>query len=178
VFRKIDGLAGAFWNQKPGDEIVAAVAAALLAEGIRTVHADQRESLMLRSAFQRHGIRFVEHAWTAPTKELGVSTVRRWMADGMLRLPAHEKLRDELLEFEEQSSASGAFTFGARGSGNDDYVALLLTIAMADAEKQLAGSPSRHRSIADVLREPGALDRLAAMRDEFTSYSEASWRQR
>jgi hypothetical protein len=163
VVRKIDGVGGAFWAQKSGDAIVEAIATTLKSENIHVVHADQRESLMLRAAFQRHGVRFVEHPWTAPAKERAVATVRRWLADEMILLPEHEKLRDELLEFEERSTTAGAFTFGARGSGHDDFVALLLTAAMADAERQLAGSPSRRKTFTETLSEPGALDRAKAM---------------
>jgi hypothetical protein len=69
-----------------------------------------------------------------------------------LVLPEHEQLRDELLEFEERSTTTGAFTFGARGSGHDDYVALLLTAAMADGQRQLQGSPARANKMVEALR--------------------------
>ena len=69
-----------------------------------------------------------------PSKPPAVERVRRWLADGALSLPAHDQLRNELLGFEERVTASGAFTFGARGSGHDDYVSLLITAAMADAK--------------------------------------------
>lgn len=165
VFDKIDGFEGAFWKQRSGDQIVATVADSLRAQGVHVVHSDQRESLMLRAAFMRHQIRFIEHPWTGPAKERAVSTVRRWLADDLLVLPDHDRLRDELLEFEERATPSGGFTFGARGSGHDDYVALILTAAIADANRSLPGSPSHRRGMVEALRSlttPGGQIRLQA----------------
>ena len=79
--------------------------------------------------------------------------VRRWLADDLLVLPDHEKLRRQLLAFEEKITPSGALTFGARGAGHDDYVALLLTAAMADAAGHLRGSPYGKRSINDAIAD-------------------------
>ncbi len=137
----VDGVEGAFWTQTKGEEIVAGLAGMAQRCGIYEVHADQREELMLASAFSRHGVELRPHPWTAATKPAAVATVRRWFADGTIALPPHEKLRRELLAFEERITASGSFTFGARGSGHDDYVSLLLTAAMADGEGMLDGSP-------------------------------------
>jgi hypothetical protein len=154
VVDRIGGFEGAFWAQKTGEQIVADVAETFKRWGIHRVHGDQRESLMLAAAFHRHGLRFVEHPWTATGKEQAVSVVRRWLADSLLVLPEHEKLRDELLDFEERTTNAGAFTFGARGSGHDDFVALLITAAMADLERQLPGSPNRRRmSMVEALQK-------------------------
>lgn len=59
-----------------------------------------------------------------------VASLRRWLADSRITLPEHRILKNELNCFEEKVTPSGAITFGARGSGHDDYVALLLTAAM------------------------------------------------
>jgi hypothetical protein len=141
VFHNVQGIEGRFWEQLSGDQVVDRVAREAKTRGIRTVHGDQRESLMLSAAFRRHNLRFVEHPWSAPAKEAAVATVRAWLRDDVLVLPEHDRLREELLEFEERVSPSGGFTFGARGSGHDDFVSLLLTAAMADARGQLSGSP-------------------------------------
>jgi hypothetical protein len=151
VFDKVGGFKGAFWQQLSGDAVVAAVADEFNAEGISRVHADQRESLMLRAAFKRHGLRFFEHPWTASNKERGVATLRRWLADGLLILPSNVDLRDELLSFEEKSTQSGGFSFGARGDGHDDFVSLLITAAIADAERALPGSPLHKMRMRDAL---------------------------
>lgn len=152
VFEKIDAFTGRFFEQLSGDAVVQAVADAFKSMGVRDVHGDQRESLMMHSAFHRHGLRFHEWPWTGPNKERAVSTVRRWLADDVLRLPECERLQDELLEFEERQTATGAFTFGARGSGHDDYVSLLITTAIAENSSALAGSPSdTRRTMAQAL---------------------------
>ncbi|MBK8994633.1 MAG: hypothetical protein IPM35_02630 [Myxococcales bacterium] len=149
-FELVDGIEGRFWSQVSGADIVERLVTQVCRpRGIRTVHADQRESLMLRSAFADHGIAFREHAWTASSKPAAVELVRRWLAEETLVLPEHDKLRRELLAFEERITPSGSFTFGARGSGHDDYVALLITAAMADLERGLPGSPRLERREGD-----------------------------
>jgi hypothetical protein len=153
VFDKVEAFAGNFWAQKSGEEIVLTIAEALKAQGIRHVFGDQRESYMISAAFRRHSVTFQEMTWSAPSKERAVGTTRRWLADGMLYLPEHERLKDELLEFEERTTNAGGFTFAARGTGHDDFVALLLTAAMADAEKKIPGSPSRRISMVEALNQ-------------------------
>lgn len=140
TFELVDGIDGKFWGQLTGDQVVAKLAQEARRRGVRVVHGDQRESMMLKAAFMRHGMRFVEHPWGGPSKERAVELVRSWMRDRRLALPEHERLHNELLMFEERVSPSGGFTFGARGSGHDDYVALLLTAAMADAGGHFRGS--------------------------------------
>ena len=106
-----------------------------------TVVGDQREALMLQSEFNRHGLMHVAIDWTQPRKQAAVARLRRWFADGLLVIPEHERLRRELRGFTEKITPGGGLTFGARGSGHDDYVALLLTAAMADERNLLPGSP-------------------------------------
>lgn len=98
--------------------------------GLRVVHGDQRESFTLRGDFAACGIEFREHVWTAQSKVDAIEALRRYFREDRMRLPVHERLRRELLNFEEKITASGSFTFGARGNGHDDYVALLITGAM------------------------------------------------
>jgi hypothetical protein len=106
--------------------------------GISTVHGDQRESFALSSSFAAVGMCFVEHTWTSASKPEAVEDVRRWFREDRIHLPKHETMRRELLNFEEKINASGAFTFGARGSGHDDYVSLLITAAMVAREGTIA----------------------------------------
>lgn len=171
VVSHVDGIGGTFWGQTSGDRVVATVAADMRARGVRVVYGDQRESLMLAAAFSRHGLRFVELPWSGPRKERAVMVVRRWLADGVLMLPQHEKLRAELLAFEERITSSGALTFaGGRGtSGHDDYVALLLTTAMADSEPRKKGLPPLPGSPVSGNRMVEAL--FAAVRREDDAHS-------
>jgi hypothetical protein len=136
-FDLVDGLEGRFWKQISGDAIVDRLAALARQYGARAVHADQRESLMLKAAFTKRGLRYFVHDWTNPSKVEAVERVRRWLADGALALPRHEKMRRELLAFTEKITPSGAFTFGPRGTGHDDFVALLITAAMADIDRKI-----------------------------------------
>jgi hypothetical protein len=160
VFDKIDGFDGTFFQQQSGEAIVQAVADCLKGFGVRHVIGDQREAFMVSSAFRRHGIRFTELPWSQPNKERAVSVVRRWLAEDRLVLPEHEKMKDELLEFEERVTTSGAFTFGARGTGHDDYVALLITAAIAESERRLSGSPSKRNNMLEALKQVGAREAL------------------
>jgi len=96
---------------------------------------------MLRDAFARHGLRYMVFPWTSASKPAAVERLRRWLADGLLANPEHTKLRREMLSFEEKVTPSGQFTFAARGRAHDDYVALLLTTAMAEIAGHLPGSP-------------------------------------
>ena len=136
-FDLVDGIEGKFWKQTTGEQIVERLVGVAKAWGVKAVHADQRESLMLEAAFRKAGLKYVIHDWTASSKPAAVELVRRWLVDGALLLPDHSALRREMLAFEERITPSGAFTFGARGSGHDDYVALLLTAAMATLDGKL-----------------------------------------
>lgn len=137
AFDLVDGLEGRFWEQVSAEELVDGIAHLAREVGITDVHGDQREAYALASLFERKGLRFTSHDWTATSKPRAVETVRRWLADGSLSLPPHEQLRRELLEFEEKLTASGGFRYEARRSGRDDYVALLLTAALADMGGEL-----------------------------------------
>lgn len=123
------------------DAIVAVIARKSHAAGVSSAFGDQREAMMVDAALAKHGIDFHELAWTPSNKPRGVARVRRWLLEGTLALPQHEGLRRELLNFEERIDTGGQFTFGARGSGHDDYVSLLITAALADEAGKLSGSP-------------------------------------
>lgn len=153
-FLTLDGISGSFWQQTSGADVVARIATAAKARGVTTVFADQREAMMLQSEFNRNDLSFRVFDWTASSKPPAVERVRRWLAEGQIMLPEHETARRELLAFEERITASGQFTFGARGSGHDDYVALLITAAMAD----LDGAMDRGGSAFDFALGPSWLD--------------------
>jgi hypothetical protein len=143
-FDAIDGIEGSFWRETKSDDVVARVAKVAKDLGITDVHSDQREAFALEAAFRAHGLIFQAHDYTAASKPRAVETVRRWLADDMISLPEHAKLRTELHGFEERATASGSFTFGARGSGHDDFVALLLTAALTDIAGELTGPTRIH----------------------------------
>jgi hypothetical protein len=145
-FELVDGIDGKFWDQVSGDEIVRRLVAIARRAGARSVHADQRESLMLSAAFAREGLRYHKHDYTAQSKPIAVEQVRRWLRENSLWLPASgkgERLKREMLAFEEHITSTGQFTFRGRGTSHDDYVRLLTTAAIADADIGLPWSPHR-----------------------------------
>jgi hypothetical protein len=95
--------------------------------------------------------------WTAQTKPAAVETVRKWLRDGTLALPVHERLRRELLLFEERITPTGQFSFSGK---HDDHVSLLVTCAMAAARGSLPriprfpGGGSSHRYAPTPPRAP------------------------
>lgn len=113
-------------------QVIHKIAAVAQANDVIQLHGDQRECLFIKGAFEDRGLSFTAHDWTSKSKPAAVERVRTWLRDGAIALPAEPaKLRRELLSFEEKLTPSGQFTFAARGNGHDDYVALLVTAAMA-----------------------------------------------
>lgn len=132
----IDAIEGSFWTQTTGDQVVERFVTLCRDRGITSVHADQREQLMLQAAFERAGLTYHVHTWTQASKVTAVETVRRWFRDRTIAITAHPKMRAELVAFEERVTASGSLSFDGRRS-SDDYVAVLVTGAMADAAGRL-----------------------------------------
>ncbi len=143
AFDEVRGLEAAELRKIGGDAAVLRIATTAKAARISTIVGDQREGMMLKDAFARCGVLFRELAWTSASKPRAVARLRRWLIDGRLALPPHDALKRELLSFEERITPGGDFTFGARGNGHDDFVSLLITIAMADEARLLTGAPQR-----------------------------------
>lgn len=145
----IDGIEGAFSGSISGAEIVEQVARLARAYGVERVVADQREALFLGSEMARHQLAYVSIPWTATSKPVAVERVRRWLADGQLLIEKSaggDKVRRQLLTMRERFTASGALTVSARAGAHDDYAALLLTAAHAEAEGLIYGSPIARES--------------------------------
>ena len=140
-FTEIDGIQGGFFGQITGDEIAKRIARLARRHDTRFVLSDQREQFFMESMLKKEGLRLAVYPWTATSKPRAVEIVRRWFADGLIALPPHDRLRAELLGFEERITASGQFTYGARRGGHDDFVALLITAAHAELAAQLKQSP-------------------------------------
>ena len=126
----VDGVEGRFFGATTADDIVDRLANICSAHGIRNVHGNQRDDYPLMSLFRQRGLRYFPHPYTPSSKPMAVSHVRSWFRDGRIALPGHEKLKRELLEFQEKITSNGALTFGARGDGHDDYACLLITAAL------------------------------------------------
>jgi len=135
------------------DRIVSRIVGAAREAGAVAIHSDQFERFALDSAIRQHGYPFFPHTWTAPLKERAVERVRGWMRDDVLCLPRHDKLKSELLAFEERIAPSGALTFRGRQGGHDDFAMLVLLAALVDIEGGLPGSPiatTTHRSARSI----------------------------
>jgi hypothetical protein len=115
--------------------VITRIAAVAREHGADTVHGDQRDSAFIKDAFNKEGLSFREHTWTAQSKPAAVERVRTWLREGTVAIPAEpSKFRAQMLSFDEKITPSGQFTFAARGSGHDDYPALLVTAAMAQLD--------------------------------------------
>lgn len=97
----------------------------------RVVIADQYEAGALKALFGQQGFSFFEFTWGNASKKVAVDKVERWMRDGELMLCASEKLRTQLLEYQERITKSGELAYGGSGR-NDDYAAVILTLALGD----------------------------------------------
>lgn len=160
-FDDINAIEGRFWLQLSGDKVVDKVKDfadqhAQAGRGrLHQVHADQRESLMLQSAFQKRGLGYVVHDWTNANKLTAVETLRRRFKEGSISIAPSEPMRRELLAFEERITPSGAITFAGRKE-HDDHVALLITALIADMAGYLSTDtkPDRDYRPFDRFRDP------------------------
>lgn len=159
VVRNIQSVDGKFRNTISAEEIVARVAYSARRFGAHHVCGDQHSAFFLEGSFARqHRLVYKQCTWTNESKIQAVATVRRWFRDGAIVIePGHEaeKLRRELLNFEERVTSSGAISYGARRASHDDRVALLLTAAMAEQQGILLGGPygelrSKHETSRDA----------------------------
>lgn len=142
VFHHVDSFTGRFKGQITASSIIDKVAHVFRQYGVDTVVGDQREAFFVASEFSRHGLRFVEIAWTNSNKVNAVRHVREHLARRSIVFPPErETLKRELLAYSERITASGAITYSARGTGHDDEAALVMTCAMAELERLIPGSP-------------------------------------
>jgi hypothetical protein len=137
---EIGGFDGAFWQDMRGGDVVDRLCEVCEQNAIRNIVSDQREALMLEAAFTDRGYKFTAYDWTNGNKAAAVGLIRGWFRDGAIIVAPHETMRKQLHAFSERFTTSGAITYGAR-TGHDDYAALLLTAAIADAEGALNMSP-------------------------------------
>ncbi len=142
-FDLIDGFDADLARRLGSAGIVERIVRVARKHGARVVHADQREAFTLADAFRAHKLRYRSHDWTSASKPQAVEIARRWLRERTISLPTHEQLAAELRSFEERIAPSGAFTFGARGNGHDDFVALILTAALANLDGGVRGARQR-----------------------------------
>jgi hypothetical protein len=147
VMEHVEANEGVFWQGLPASELVKQRAAMYRSRGVATVFGDQREAYLLQSAYAQHGINYVPLAWTAENKVRAVERVRRWLAEEIIILPNHDKLKRQMLSYQERITPSGHITFDGRTG--DDFAALLVTLALAELEGLIPASPLQRVSRID-----------------------------
>ena len=110
--------------------------------------------MMVKSAAERRGFHFIEIPWTAQSKIRGIESLLRMLTETRFAIPKHDRLRHELLTFRQVVSPGGGFTFGARGNGSDDFVALAITGCLAELEGHLPQSPNRPGPVRGLGQKP------------------------
>lgn len=139
----IDGETGRFSDRMSADDVVDRIATFCRPLGQRSVVTDNFSAFALKSAFQRAGLHLRDFSWTNENKTRAVEHAVRLFREGQFAIPpGHAQLADELARFDEKLTPSGYRTFGARGSGHDDFVSVVLMAALLDLEGQLPGSPT------------------------------------
>jgi hypothetical protein len=89
---------------------------------------------MNKAEFARHGLPYHAITWTNPNKASAVSQVRAWMREQQLILPRDEKLKRQLLQYEERITPNGSIVYAGRGKAHDDLTALLITAALVETQ--------------------------------------------
>jgi hypothetical protein len=106
--------------------------------GTSIVFGDQRESASLAALFEKRGIELKSYAWSEPSKDAAIVTLRRWMREGKLALCEHDKLKRELLGLRARLLPSGRVHYLSNGV---DYASCLITLAHAqNAGELIAGT--------------------------------------
>ena len=126
-------------------DVVRSIAATARRFKTRKVFGDQFSQFALAESFARNGLAYLDIAWTNELKVQAVTHLRTWLRDRTLIISPDaetEKLKIELLRFEERLAPSGYTTYAARRSGHDDRATLLLLAAAIDVTGAFSGSPS------------------------------------
>jgi hypothetical protein len=127
------------------DEVIERVATIARQEGVQHVLSDQYQGYALTSAFARHRLAYTPQVWSVDSKAEALLRLRTWLRDGTLAIepgPEGEALVRELLQLQETIRPSGSIGLAAR-RGHDDRACSLLSVAMADSQGFMSGSPIR-----------------------------------
>lgn len=153
-FTDVGGFDAATLRRTSAANVIATQARLFASRGVTHTIGDQFESYLAASEFARHGLRHTSLAWSNDSKTSAVERIRRWMIEGRLVLPEHTKLRTQLSTFQEKVTPTGLLTFSGRGVASDDYVALVLLAAAADAEHMIPQAPYAPRSVRNLTNLP------------------------
>jgi len=136
-----------------GDQIADTIARECALRGACLVVSDQGESRFFEAALRQRGLRSEFRAWTNQNKAEAIRRIRRLMADSQLWIAPNETMRKELHSYAEQITSSGNIRHNARGSGHDDFAALLMTATMADLDGLIPGGVVSRRSGRNIVND-------------------------
>jgi hypothetical protein len=135
--REIGGWEGEQQRLVSMDEIVGAISMKCLHLGTRIVYGDQREEAALRSLFAQRGVALRSFAWSEPSKDAAVMTLRRMMRERRIGIAPHETMRRELVGMKARLMPSGRVRYESNGL---DFASALITLMHAiDAGLVLTG---------------------------------------
>ncbi|MBN1605073.1 MAG: hypothetical protein JW940_00485 [Polyangiaceae bacterium] len=136
VLLEASGGTQGYWGNETGGDVATKLARFAQEHGCRLVFGDQGERVLLQTELPKHGLSYYSMPWSNLNKGEAVRRARRLMSDKVLWLPqADDRMRRQLLGFQERLSPSGNITYS--GKGHDDRVSLVLLAAHLEQTKQL-----------------------------------------
>lgn len=139
----VHALDGGFSANRSSEDVADWVTDIAKRHRVQTLHTDQHAQFYLSGQLQRRGLTVHGYDVSNRDKSAAVVLVRRWLADRLISLPPHEKLKQELLSFEESVTKTGLLKYEGRRS-HDDFVSLLILLAVAEqGEFPLNRTPHR-----------------------------------
>lgn len=135
-----------------GDNVVDELLAIAKRYGVRDVHSDQRERMMLRSAVEKRGFRWFEHVWSNPSKHEAVEDIRGMMRDRKILILKAPQLastfRAQFIQYRQRiSKKTGEPVYDGPTS---DLLSTVITAAHALKEGLLPNSPNEEKSTVVV----------------------------
>jgi hypothetical protein len=144
------------WDKNSGVsglDLVKAVSSMARKYGCEDFHWDGYEQLMLGDMIRREGLRPVVHTWSGPGRKTeAVDHLRTLLIERRVRLPQHDKLRNELVRFQSRQTPGGNFSYVVAGGGGHGDHASCLTLAMrADLDGFVDRSPTKGGALKTVI---------------------------
>ena len=144
--------AGAFVRDGRGlvtmDHVYDAIGRTAQQSGARVAFADDYLGEAAKASMALRKVSWDYKQWNPGTIEDQFAVLRGWLRDGELAIedtPMGHALVRELVGLAEIVRPSGGLSFGGRRGTHDDLAACVRSIAQAQAELRLPGSPVRHR---------------------------------
>ena len=140
AFTEIHVQEGGFWGTISGEDLMRPICSMFRRWGVRRVFADKFERGLANNELRKAGLLFHDLSWTSETKHEAVTLLKREMSDKKLIICECERMRKELVSYQQKAQPGGAFKYAARGKRHDDVISLLINAAMAMIQGHLQGS--------------------------------------